>query len=130
VCVGPPLSPALPLPPSLTTSSVVNQEAGDLPFIIDPRLRMPYSQSWNFGVQRELPKEVLMEVNYIGSRGTRLLRIVDGNPSQPKLVAQLEAFCVPTNPGNTVQHAHRAVLPINSAIQQSLVWDGEWRIAF
>ena len=92
LCIGPPLSTAS-APPSLQTSAVVNQGAGDLPFIIDPHLRMPYSQSWNFGVQRELPGSVLMEVNYAGSKGTRLLRLVDGNPPQPALVAQLEAFC-------------------------------------
>jgi hypothetical protein len=99
LCIGPPLS-QLPLPPSLGTSSTVNQLAGDLPFIIDPHLRMPYSQGWNFGVQRELAGRVLMEVNYVGSKGTRLLRLVDGNPPQPARVAQLEAFCVPTNPAN------------------------------
>jgi hypothetical protein len=98
-CIGPPVS-ALPAPPSLQTSSVVTQRAGDLPFIIDPHLRMPYSQSWNFGIQRDLPGSVLLEVNYVGSRGTRLLRLVDGNPPQTALVAQLEAFCVPGNPQN------------------------------
>ena len=56
---------------------------------------MPYSQSWNVGVQRELPGNVLMEVNYVGSRGTRLLRLVDGNPPQPALVSQLIADGVP-----------------------------------
>ena len=93
-CVGPPLS-GLPLPPSLTTTSAVPQGSGLLPFIIDPHLRMPYSQSWNLGVQRELPGNVLMEVNYVGSRGTRLLRLVDGNPPQPALVSRLIADGVP-----------------------------------
>jgi hypothetical protein len=74
---------------------VVNQGAGDLPFIIDPHLRMPYSQGWNFGLQRALPGSVLMELNYVGSKGTRLLRLVDGNPPQPALVAQLLADGVP-----------------------------------
>jgi hypothetical protein len=94
LCVGPPLS-ALSAPPSLQTSAVVTQGAGDLPFIIDPNLRMPYSQNWNFGVQRELPGSVLMEADYVGSRGTRLLRLVDGNPPQPALVAKLLADGVP-----------------------------------
>ncbi len=94
LCIGPPVS-ALPSPPSLPTSAVVNQGAGDLPFIIDPHLRMPYSESWNFGLQRALPGSVLLEVNYVGSKGTRLLRLVDGNPPQPALVAQLLADGVP-----------------------------------
>jgi Carboxypeptidase regulatory-like domain/TonB dependent receptor len=99
LCIGPPAS-SLSAPPSLPTSAVVQQGAGDLPFIIDPHLRMPYSQSWNFGVQREFLGSVLLEVNYVGSKATRLLRLVDGNPPQSALVAQLEAFCVPGNPAN------------------------------
>jgi hypothetical protein len=94
LCIGPPVS-QLSAPPSLPTSAVVNQGAGDLPFIIDPHLRMPYSQGWNFGLQRALPGSVLMELNYVGSKGTRLLRLVDGNPPQPALVAQLLADGVP-----------------------------------
>ncbi len=96
-CIGPPLS-QLPLPPSLSSgpgANVVNNGALMLPFVIDPRLRMPYSQSWNFGVQREMPGRVLMEVNYVGSKGTRLLRLVDGNPPQPLLVQQLLNSGVP-----------------------------------
>jgi hypothetical protein len=97
ICVGPPLS-GLPLPPSLGSgpgANVVNNGAFTLPFLIDPHLRMPYSQGWNFGMQRELPGSLLMELNYVGSRGTRLLRLVDGNPPQPALVAQLLANGVP-----------------------------------
>ena len=44
---------------------------------------------------------LLIEVDYVGSKGIRLLRVIDGNPPQPNLVAQLEAFCVPTNPANS-----------------------------
>lgn len=36
-----------------------------------------------------------MEVNYVGSKGTHLLRLVDGNPPQPALVAQLLSDGVP-----------------------------------
>jgi hypothetical protein len=41
---------------------------------------------------------LLLEADYVGSKGARLLRLDDGNSPQPTLVAQLEAFCVPTNP--------------------------------
>jgi hypothetical protein len=113
LCIGPAAS-TLTAPPSLQTSAVVNQRAGDLPFIIDPHLRMPYSQSWNFGVQRDLPGSVLVEVNYVGSRGTRLLRLVDGNPPQPALVAKLEAFCAQPNPYSCTQ----------SSLQFNNLWFG------
>jgi hypothetical protein len=120
VCIGPPLT-GFPLPPSVGTSPMVPRGAGDLPFIIDPHLRMPYSQSWNFGVQRELPRRVLMEVNYVGSRGTRLLRVVDGNPPQPALVAQLETFCVPTNPANNGFNT-----PTGQCTQSTLQFNNLW----
>jgi hypothetical protein len=108
-------------PPSLETSAIVTQGAGDLPFIIDPHLRMPYSQSWNFGVQRDLRGSVLLEVNYVGSRGTRLLRLVDGNRPQPALVGQLEAFCVPSNPAN---QGFRT--PTGQCVQSTLQFNSLW----
>jgi hypothetical protein len=73
-----------------------------LPFLVDPNLRTPYTQTWNLGIQHEFYPTLLFEVNYIGSKGTHLLRLVDGNPPQPGLVSELEAFCVPTNPENVM----------------------------
>ena len=71
-----------------------------LPFLVDPHLRTPYSQSWSTGIQIEPYSSLLVEANYVGSKGTHLLRLVDGNPPQPALVSQLEDFCVPANPQN------------------------------
>jgi hypothetical protein len=122
LCIGPPVS-NLALPPSLTSSSVVNDGAGILPFLVDPHLRMPYSQSWNFGVQHELPANLLFELNYVGTKGTRLLRLVDGNPPQPALVAELEAFCVPANPANQGFHTPSGQCD-QSALQFNNLWFG------
>lgn len=33
---------------------------------------VPYEQSWSFGIQRELPANILLEANYIGKKGTHL----------------------------------------------------------
>jgi carboxypeptidase family protein/TonB-dependent receptor-like protein len=33
---------------------------------------VPYEQSWSFGIQRELPGNFLLDVNYIGKKGTHL----------------------------------------------------------
>ena len=35
--------------------------------------RLPYVQNWNFGVQYQLPASTVLEVNYIGNKGTRLI---------------------------------------------------------
>lgn len=120
LCIGPAAS-TLTTPPTLTTSDQVTQGSGDLPFIIDPNLRMPYSQNWNIGVQRDLRGSILVEVNYVGSKGTRLLRLVDGNPPQPALVAQLDAFCMPGNPAN-----QGFATPTGQCDQSTLQFDSLW----
>ena len=35
--------------------------------------RMPYVQNWNFGFQYQLPASTVVEVNYVGNKGTRLI---------------------------------------------------------
>ena len=36
-------------------------------------LRTPYVQQYNFGVQRELGANMMLEVRYVGSKGSELL---------------------------------------------------------
>jgi hypothetical protein len=43
---------------------------------IDRNLRTPYVQQWNFGLQYELTKDLLLETRYVGSHGTKLLQAV------------------------------------------------------
>jgi len=40
----------------------------------DPSLRPGYTQSWTFGIQRELTSDMALEVRYVGNHGTRLWR--------------------------------------------------------
>ena len=39
--------------------------------IFDPNLKVPYVQSWTFGVQRELNRDTAVEVRYVGTRSLR-----------------------------------------------------------
>jgi len=43
---------------------------------IDRNLRTPYVQQWNIGAQYELSKNLLIEVRYVGTKGTKLLQAV------------------------------------------------------
>ena len=43
----------------------------------DPNLRPGYTQSWTFGIQRELTKDTALEVRYVGNHGTRLWRQIE-----------------------------------------------------
>jgi hypothetical protein len=43
------------------------------PGMVDPRYgRSPYIQQWNFNVQRELPKKLVLDVGYVGLKSTGL----------------------------------------------------------
>jgi hypothetical protein len=46
-------------------------------------LRTPYMQHWNLNVQRELGHNRILEVGYVGSKGTKLLSARDLNQPQP-----------------------------------------------
>jgi Carboxypeptidase regulatory-like domain len=72
------------------------------PVLFDPHFRNLASNNWNLGIQREMPGNNTIDVSYIGSKGTHIYRALDGNPPDPNRVAQLVAFCVPTNPLNTM----------------------------
>ena len=34
--------------------------------------RTPYEQSWSFGIERQLPSNILINAEYIGKKGTHL----------------------------------------------------------
>ncbi len=48
--------------------------------LIAPNLVNPYFQRWSLGVQRELPLSLLLDVSYVGSKGTKLYVTEDYNP--------------------------------------------------
>lgn len=46
---------------------------------VDPDYRSGYYQQWNLGIQHELPGAVVLDVSYIGKKGTKLDRTRDIN---------------------------------------------------
>src|SRR5262249_28101226 len=50
---------------------------------IPDQVQWPYMQQWNFSVEHELPKNVLLSVAYVGSKGTHLTRQYDLNQLDP-----------------------------------------------
>jgi hypothetical protein len=57
-------------------------------------IRMPMSQSWNFGIQRELMRGLVLQTTYVGNHSTRLIRSLDAAPPDPVLVQQAITDCV------------------------------------
>jgi hypothetical protein len=75
--------PATPKPPYAPFT------AGGVPFglqnglafneTIDPALKTPYSITYNFGIQRQLPGDLVLKMSYSGRLGRRLLGQADAN---------------------------------------------------
>jgi hypothetical protein len=60
--------------------------------VYDTNLRMPYVQNWNASLQREIFKDGLLEVRYVGNKGTRLVRGFDVNEANIFENGILDAF--------------------------------------
>ena len=98
ICSSSPCSPAFPL----TAGGVLFRNRPNLPSLtppadtsafpltpgafsgvgsndFDPNLKAGYTQSWTFGLQRELDKNTAVEIRYVGTHGTHLWRQMDYN---------------------------------------------------
>lgn len=66
----------------------------------------PYVQEWSLGIQRELMKNLLVDVGYVGNKGTHLIGIVDINEVPPG--AAIAQGLVP--PGTVFTSANTPIL--------------------
>lgn len=48
---------------------------------LDRNLRLPYAQDWNLNVERSFGADWLLEIGYVGTKGTKLPRLIEGNPT-------------------------------------------------
>jgi hypothetical protein len=53
-------------------ATVLTVQSGMLP---------PYSQNWNLSVERTIAKDYLLDVRYVGNKGTYLSRFIEANPT-------------------------------------------------
>ena len=77
------------LPPGLITNN----------YAIDPNYKLGYVQIWNLDIQRTLPHGFLLNVDYNGSKGTRL------DTERAINIAGLQPFIYESSAGNSVFHA-------------------------
>ena len=85
-----PLNPTIPSPLS-PLSPIVGVPISGL--FVDPELSTPYVQQYNTNVQWELFKDYLLEVGYVGSKGTKLLQMITIN--QPVYNRAANVFLAP-----------------------------------
>jgi hypothetical protein len=56
-----------------------------------PAMRSQYSVQYNVGIQRELRQDLVLQINYVGSQGHRLLAIHDINYANPQTCLDISA---------------------------------------
>ena len=124
---GGPLQTPISAPPYLRTAqllfpgSLSNPFANGNPFAsqfaepmtlltLSPQLRLPYAQDWNLTIERSFRNDWLLEAGYVGTKGTKLPRFIEGNPSLPQPgqtwadqqnnIDQQRLYCLPNALGN------------------------------
>jgi len=94
---GGPLQTPISAPPYLQTPQInlpnfADPYNGENPFngsfaqpmtllTLAPGLRLPYAQDWNLNVQRAFGNDWLLQVGYVGTKGTKLPRFIEANPT-------------------------------------------------
>ena len=48
---------------------------------VTPNLPLPYTQDWDLNIQRSFGSDLLFEIGYVGTKGTKLPRFIEGNPA-------------------------------------------------
>jgi hypothetical protein len=76
-------------------------------YAIDPNYRLAYAQTWNATAQESLWWGLLMEVEYIGTKGTRLGIVEEPNRSFTSTlpIPSTVQFTYQTSDGNSIYHA-------------------------
>ena len=74
---------------------------------VDPNLVNPLTHLWNLGVQRQAPGNVIVDVAYVGSRGTRLLINEQLNPgvNAVRIFSTRGPVTLRTNGGDSIYHS-------------------------
>jgi len=78
-----------PFPSKPPAPNIDFNAAGFLPFggggvfFVDPHLRTPYTWQYNLNIQRELVKNLAVEMGYVGCQSRKLTTLVDNNAFDP-----------------------------------------------
>ncbi len=88
-----------------------------------PDARSPYAMRWNFGIQRELPGHIVMEVAYIGNHAVRLPinTQLDSIPRQYLSTLPTRDNALNTLLTGTVPNPLRGLLPNSTSLNGSTV---------
>lgn len=78
---GPGFSIANPYGNSPTPFGLNNFVAPATVLTVQSGMLPPYSQDWNFSIERVIATDYLLDVRYVGTKGTHLPRFIEANPT-------------------------------------------------
>jgi hypothetical protein len=102
------LQNGFPLQPSTTITNT---------YAVDPNYRLGYAQTWNFNTSREFPHSIVIELGYLGTKGTRLdiqsipNQASPGSPltaEQRRQINNAVGFTFEQSNGDSIYHAGQA----------------------
>jgi hypothetical protein len=79
--------------------------------VFDPNFQFPQIHSWSLSFQKEIAKQMVLEINYIGKRGVHLIGGYNANQANinAKVAGQTESFL---DAFNTVRNSTTATSPL------------------
>ena len=86
-------------------------------FATPQKFHSPYTQNWNLNVQHRLAENASLELGYVGSKGTKLVRLTDLNEPDANDVAPNSAFGTMdllTPAASSTYHALQATLRLQN----------------
>jgi len=110
------LQNGFPAPPPQTITNT---------YAVDPNYRLGYVQIWNLDVQQELTPTILVNVDYTGTKGTRLDIVEAPNRTATGLLLPgVQPFLWETSAGDSVAHA--ASLRVRKRLQGGISVGGTY----
>jgi hypothetical protein len=97
-------------------------------YAIDPNFRMAYAQTWNFSVQNNLPGGMVLDTEYIGTKGTHLGVVENPNrttgSAQQLQIPYATNFTYQTYGANSIFNAGQARLTkfLSRSISASILY--------
>lgn len=61
---------------------VVPADRSATPLLFDPNMTTPFVHQWNFSIQRELFRGTVLELAYVGNKGTHMFRMLNANQAR------------------------------------------------
>ena len=94
-------------------------------YAVDPNYRLGYVQIWNLDLQQELTPTIVMNMDYTGTKGTRLdILEAPNRTATGVLLAGVQPFLWETSAGDSVAHA--GSLRLRKRLQQGISIGGTY----